>query len=759
MTQEELLRLIDQAAVGDWHELILVDNQLSSLPPEIGQLTNLQRLVLWSSQLTTLPPDIGQLANLRELDLWGNQLTVLPPEIGQLANLRKLDISQNRFSALPSGFGQLINLQKLDMRGNRFSALPPEFGQLVNLKELILSGNRLKTLPSEIGQLINLRKLDISHNRLSTLPPEISQLENLNELTLGNNPWNETFATLVQRPMSELMAYLCSLLEELPQFEAKVLLIGEGAVGKSSLLRAFNNEPFQVNLPTTHGIEVKQVHADNPQPIETPLTLNFWDFGGQEVYRITHQFFFSRQALYLLVWKPREGREENALEDWLERIHLRVGDEAKVIIVATHGHERYPELDYPSLQARYPHLLAGHFTVDNLDSWGITELKAHIAQVVAAMEHVGVPFNVRWLETRDELQHMDRTHVTRDEFDIICARHGLDKDASAALRSILHTQGRIIAYEVEGLRDFVVLKPEWLTKAISYVLEDRVTREQGGYLDHRRLRAIWQDHGDANKEVYPQRYFPYFLRLMEEFDVSYRISEGDASLIAQLAPYQRPELPWQPDSPLKDEQTQMQLLCEMKQNPPGLIPWLTVRNHRWATGLHWRRGVFLRHRDGHEALIDYVGPPYNRLSFTVRGAYPAHFMHLLQDGLEALIQKRWPYLDYSLSVPCPTITQNGPCPGRFSLETLYRARRAKRRTWPCDKCMKEIDIGRLLEGYALPAGSFSQQLADMEARLLAEHARAAGDRALMLRNLQSLRAEAAAMTRRVLRALTDEAMA
>jgi hypothetical protein len=70
------------------------------------------------------------------------------------------------------------------------------------------------------------------------------------------------------------------------------------------------------------------------------MTLNTWDFGGQEVYRITHQFFFSRRALYLCVWKPREGQLENGVESWCRRIRLRVADQARLIVVATHSGER-----------------------------------------------------------------------------------------------------------------------------------------------------------------------------------------------------------------------------------------------------------------------------------------------------------------------------------------------------------------------------------------------------------------------------------
>ena len=62
-----------------------------------------------------------------------------------------------------------------------------------------------------------------------------------------------------------------------------------------------------------------------------------------------------------------------------------------------------------------------------------------------------------------------------------------------------------------------------------------------------RLKAIWQERNDG----YPPRYHPYFLRLMEKFDISYRLDNDEThSLVPQLVPHARPTLPWSHGSPL-----------------------------------------------------------------------------------------------------------------------------------------------------------------------------------------------------------------
>ena len=145
--------------------VILERYRLTTVPPEIGNLTSLKYLNLGSNLLTTLPKEIGNLTKLEKLLLEGNQLRTLPKEIGNLTNLDYLSLSVNDLTTLPKEIGNLKNLEELCLHGNQLRNLPPEIGKLTNLKWLDLSVNQLTTLPHEIGNLTNLKELNLRNNR------------------------------------------------------------------------------------------------------------------------------------------------------------------------------------------------------------------------------------------------------------------------------------------------------------------------------------------------------------------------------------------------------------------------------------------------------------------------------------------------------------------------------------------------------------------------------------------------------------------
>jgi len=103
-------------------QIDLRNNGLNGIiPPEIGNLANLQRLYLQENQLTgAIPPEIGNLLNLNQLWLFDNQLTgTIPSGIGNLGSLTHLGVGRNQLTgSIPPELGDLPNLIHLGVRNN-----------------------------------------------------------------------------------------------------------------------------------------------------------------------------------------------------------------------------------------------------------------------------------------------------------------------------------------------------------------------------------------------------------------------------------------------------------------------------------------------------------------------------------------------------------------------------------------------------------------------------------------------------------------
>lgn len=180
--------------LANLQELCLHSNNLSgTIPPELSNLTNLQSLILDINLLAgPIPSELGNLANVRRLRLANNDLSgLIPAELGNLAHLEELHLSNNDLRGpIPAELGNLAQLQVLVLEGNPLGgSIPPELGQLANLQELSLFVNQLNgPIPPELGHLANLKALFLGNNQLSgPIPPELGNLVNLQRLHLGSN--------------------------------------------------------------------------------------------------------------------------------------------------------------------------------------------------------------------------------------------------------------------------------------------------------------------------------------------------------------------------------------------------------------------------------------------------------------------------------------------------------------------------------------------------------------------------------------------
>lgn len=684
-------------------ELHISHNRIKILPPEMRNLVNLTSLSFYENRIEVLPHWLFEMRQLNELYVGNKGLTELPAEIGQLTNLVELALIESTVSRIPREIGRLVNLERLHLFDNQLTEVPPEIGQFTKLNYLNLNDNNLTALPPEIGQLHNLVRLNIGNNQITELPSELGNLTKLYLLGLDQNPLISPPPEIVALGTAEVLDYLRALKREsIIRYEAKLLVVGEGGTGKSSFLRALRGETFDRDLSTTHGIEVGTYRLPHPAEPGVTITLNTWDFGGQQIYHATHQFFLTSRSLYVVVWNARLGAEQGRLNYWLDTIKALAPD-APVLLVATHIDERAPDLNYPMYQTAYPQLV-GNLSMSNLTGEGLAEIKSALARQAAELPLMGQPWPASWLAAERTLLARPDHHISAHDYLKCCETAGIDLEmAQGTLGGYLHDLGKILYFRDDYvLSNLVVLKPNWVTKAISKVLTDAETSQSRGILAHASLPLIW-DADDEGRPYEPHLY-PVFLRLMERFDLSYQI-EADIpgehttrSLVPQLLPHQPPlDLPPWPDAP-PASQAQVEMIYRIDFVPAGIMSWFIVRTHPYTRNLHWREGVLLEY-EGHQARVE-LNPMLNQLRMLVWGVQPHNFFTILKNTVD-LILARFEGLSIKRDVPCICHRQRGDenrCPRFYPYEDLVRRMEARRYTVECPEFFCGVFVPTLLYG-------------------------------------------------------------
>ena len=166
-------------------------NPLSALPKEVCDFSFLQRLWASHNHFISLPPEIGQLTNLTELFLHHNQLDIIPTRLCTLNNLRLLWLNNNKITSVPYEIVQLKSLARLHLDNNLISVFPDHLCQLTSLEILYLNNNKISTISSRINDMKQLVRLYLHHNQIVEIPEELGVLlqssMKLKLLRLDNN--------------------------------------------------------------------------------------------------------------------------------------------------------------------------------------------------------------------------------------------------------------------------------------------------------------------------------------------------------------------------------------------------------------------------------------------------------------------------------------------------------------------------------------------------------------------------------------------
>ncbi len=100
---------------------------------------------------------------------------------------------------------------------------------------------------------------------------------------------------------------------------AKVVLLGEGTVGKTSLAHRLIEDQYVVR-DRTHGMNVWPLNLPLPPDATADREALLWDLAGQEDYRLIHRLFLDETALALLLINPQKDDPFAEAGDWLKAL-------------------------------------------------------------------------------------------------------------------------------------------------------------------------------------------------------------------------------------------------------------------------------------------------------------------------------------------------------------------------------------------------------------------------------------------------------
>jgi internalin A len=526
MDEQEILSWIRTAKHKNLDGFDLSNNHITTLPPQIGDLDNITVLDVSNTGLIEVPPEIGKLRNLRILKLAKNQLTDLPKEISQLTELISLDISGNHLTKLPLEIFALTKIKHLDLRDNDLN-IPPEILENVDAPEKILNYYS-NIAATEADEEVDIEKLS----------QEV--FKRIRDLDLS--PFGKRLELQFGKPINEI----------------KLLIVGQGSVGKTSLVQRILNGTFDQNQTKTEGISINQWQVKGSQGAETRnggtsdsrspnddaqisnsnIRLNIWDFGGQEIMHATHQFFLTKRSLYLLVLDARLTQEENRTEYWLKIIQS-FGADSPVTIVGNKTDQHPLDIDRTGLQKKYPNIV-GIIETSAATGAGINALKAAIMEQVHFLPHVRDLLPETWFTVKSKLEELGRAKnfITQDEYLSLCAANEVtDEISQRTLISFLHDLGVVLHFQDDArLEALGILNPQWVTNGVYKILNSHELFQNQGQLTLPILNTI------LNLPEYPRgEKRMYIVDMMKKFELCYDIEPDKVFLIPDLLPKDEPE--------------------------------------------------------------------------------------------------------------------------------------------------------------------------------------------------------------------------
>ncbi|EIJ41877.1 Miro-like protein [Beggiatoa alba B18LD] len=469
----------------------------------------------------------------------------------------------------------------------------------------------------------------------------------------------------------------------------RVIFLGYGEAGKTSLIRALFNEPVIENKEAmTAGIDIREWDVPNAK-----IKAHFWDFGGQVMAHATHQFFLRSRCLYVSLLNARTDINANQqVEYWLEHVKAFGGD-SKVMLVGNKSDLTQVNLDMHRLNEKYPQRLVNFYPLSCTQYQDAGKhqryfeiFKTELIEQLQAMEIYQTRFTAAEFNILQILRTKSVTSafLSKTDYTTLCNQEGIQTTADFnqdSLLKLFDALGVIIHFpKITRLNDYV-LNPRWLTYGVYTLIYGKTA-----HLTEQQAHAILTtqkvvDH-EGNELTYSCERYWVILEAMKEFELCYELPQKPHNyVIPDLLPSD------QPQNLQFDRATAFRFDFDFE----GFLPrhltanFIVRQHHEIVDNLVWQNGVRLKSQSYQAqalAMADYHG---RRWSLWVSGKDTVRYFSKLYDDVKIILARMT--LTYSEWVWLPNAKNEVDSTGNMSragFKGLLALERARGKLYICE---------------------------------------------------------------------------
>jgi internalin A len=557
-------------------------NNLSdvSVLKEIKGLTSLDLSYNNLSDVSVLK----ELKDLTSLLLSNNNLSDVSM-LKEIKGLTYLYLSSNNLSDV-SVLKELKNLTSLDLSYNNLSDVAA-LKELKDLTTLFLNFNNLSEMNLYLLDLQKLYLLELSYNKITYIDKNWvnSHLNFFWEvdrsgICLKGNPLKSPPLNIAEKGDIEIHNFL-KLIEQYGSekiYEAKILIVGQPAAGKTTLRKKlFNDNYMPESDKSTLGVEVyPNCKFEHTELSNVKISAHLWDFGGQEIQYMLHQYFLTPDSLYILVANDRN--EITNYYNWFEMIRLlaykkNCVEKIPVIVLQNNwenmsasSFDEYKYInEFPELDIKSYVLNLG----ENDEIWKHIRYKL-IPEKLSKLAVVGSEMPKIVKPVKKALEKIKKqNYITLKEFGQIAKKHGVESEEYRQnLLDFFHLLGTALHFKNDmNLNNYVFINPEWITHGLYAALDKNTIKEQKGKFKSDWIHQTWENAGYRSEE----RNLLLNLMLKEKFDICYTLDNNEF-IVPTALPEETPE-----EAQNWDITNNLNYRYEYDFMPRGLVSRLIVR--------------------------------------------------------------------------------------------------------------------------------------------------------------------------------------